>query len=268
MANDWLLGLLGVLLGSALTGLSAWWLHRVEQLSARKAEFRAAIATLVDLRERFQTQILPIADIQVREVLGQIVNTKRVVYLEAAQALASRITKHVTSSEFNVLASELMADSNFGAAERYYVLAVKAAKWNLARVIAHRALAAFYFVQSPHTDFAKGRKQYEQAAAVLGNPQDAYSLYTLGFTYEFWGLSELGNGFDLQGRDRIEMARKYYADLPLNYPMREQRSRLSSLNWVRVMARLWPHLVLKSRFSRRTRGHPFEGEEKSESRGG
>jgi hypothetical protein len=55
----------------------------------------------------------------------------------------------------------------------------------------------------------------------MENPPDAYSIYTLAYTYEQWGVFEIVNGFETEGRQYIERARKYYTDLPPSYPYRE-----------------------------------------------
>ena len=90
------------------------------------------------------------------------------------------------------------------------------------KVVALRALAWFYFYPGPLRDFQKGREYFEKARQVLKNPTDAYSTFTLGYTHEQWGLVEISNGFAMEGQSQIARARKYYSDLPGNFPLRKQ----------------------------------------------
>jgi tetratricopeptide (TPR) repeat protein len=222
LSEELISGLGGALIGAILAGLFAWWLHRAEQLGVLKQELRGTITSLVDLREKFQTQVVVIESPELRELASGILNTKRIIYIEAAEVIANQIGRHVSSSEYNVLASELMFDSNFAQAEKYFLKALDACRSTLAQITALRALAAFYFGQGPHQDIVKGRKYYQQAVDRLKAPADPYSVFTLGYTYETWGLSELSVGCDEEGKRQVEHARKYYLVLPLNYFLREQ----------------------------------------------
>src|SRR5690606_42105052 len=79
----------------------------------------------------------------------------------------------------------ILADA---AAAENYTLSLHDALPILAKVVAARGIAAFYFGQGPQRDFARARQYFEQAIDLLKHPTDAYSLYTLGYTYETWGL--------------------------------------------------------------------------------
>lgn len=222
MSPELVAGLGGALLGAFLTGVFGWWLHRIEQTSAQHEELRNIITKLVDLQEEFQTKVMPITDLQMREFAGTLLNTKRTVYLESAQNLVRKIPRTVSSSEYARLAFEFANDSNFTQAEAYYERALQSAQSTLAKVVAARGIAAFYFGQGPQRDFARARQYFEQAIDLLKNPTDAYSLYTLGYTYETWGLVELYNGFIDEGNRKLSFARKYYNDLPNDYRLKHQ----------------------------------------------
>lgn len=228
MSGELIAGLGGAILGAILSGVFAWWLHKAEQLRSRKEELRTAIRSLVELKEDLSFRIGTIQDSALRSAADSYNNMKRTVYLEAAEVLVGQIGRHVSSSEYNILATELMLNSDFGQAERYYIKAVKAAKSVLSRVIALRFLASFYFGQGPHRNIDKGRQHYLAAAALLKDSSDEYSVFNLGFVYQAWGFSELGAGFAEEASSRLSCSRTCYGNLPDHYPLKQQA--IDSLN--------------------------------------
>lgn len=232
METELVAGIGGAFVGAILTGFFAWWMHSTEQVSVKKDELRKILMNLLDLRERFQTEVAAIQDPQHQETAGLFINNKRVIYLEAAETLVEQIPKNVSSSEYGSLAYEFWADSNFLAAEKYYLKSVEAARPTLMKVFALRGVAAFYFGYGPHRDFEKGRTYFRNATKLLRNPNDPYSVYTLGYTYQTWGFAELGNGFQMEGNNLIDQAKKYYKDLPDNVPLKNQ-----SLIWLDLKLR-------------------------------
>lgn len=228
MSGELIAGLGGAILGAILSGIFAWWLHKAEQLRSRKEELRTAIRSLVELKEDLSFRIGTIQDPVLRSAADSYNNMKRTVYLEAAEVLVGQIGRHVSSSEYNILATELMLNSDFGQAERYYVKAVKAAKSVLSRVIALRFLASFYFSQGPHRNVDKGRQHYRAAAALLKDSSDEYSVFNRGFVYQAWGFSELGAGFADEASNKLCCSRTCYETLPDHYPLKQQA--LDSLN--------------------------------------
>lgn len=227
MSTQLIAGLGGALIGAIVTGLFGWWLHQAEQSSVRKEELRRIIMNLWDLRQEFQNEVTTIRDPRKREAAGLLLNNKRMIYLAAAESLISKLGRNVSSSEYSTIAYEFMNDSDFSQAETFFHLALTAARSTLAKVYAYRSLAGLYFGQGPHRDFNRGRDFFQKAANELRNPADAYSSYTQGYTYETWGLAELYNGFQTEGNTLIDRARKYYNDLPNNYPLKQQ-----SLEWL------------------------------------
>jgi tetratricopeptide (TPR) repeat protein len=221
MSNELIAGFGGALIGSVVTGIVAWILQRAQEASRREHELRSVVMVLVDLRKKFDTEIAPMTDFLARERVEGYLTAKRTVYLEAADTLIKLIPKRISSSEYNILAWEHMWDSNFKAAEKYFLRAVGAAHSILSKINALRAIASFYFAIGPQTDFEKGRDYYQKAVSQLPEkPSDPYSVYTLGFSYEKWGWSELYNGFEAKGRSALDIARKYYRDLPDDHPLK------------------------------------------------
>jgi tetratricopeptide (TPR) repeat protein len=209
------------LLFSIITGIYTQIARHEQEIRSQKDELRKTLATLLDLREDLNGRINSIPDAQMRESASISLNNKRMVYLEAAEFLITKMPGQVSSSECNVLANEHLMDSNFAQAERYFLKAIDASGTDINKVTALRALAWFYFYDGPRRDFEKGREYFEKAIEVLTNPTDAYSIFTLGYTYEQWGLIEISNGFE-EGHQKIERARKYYSDLPGNFSLRTQ----------------------------------------------
>lgn len=183
-------------------------------IRSKKEELRGTLAALIDLRKDFETRITSIADPQLREYEGISLNNKRLIHLEAAEYLATQIPDHVSSAEYGVLGNEHRVDSNFTQAAHYYQKAIDASRTVVTKIFSMRALASLYFSPGSCRDFGKGRKYFSEAAEVVKNPDDPYLVYTVGNTYELWGLYELWNGFQVEGNQMIERARKYYLDLP------------------------------------------------------
>jgi hypothetical protein len=228
MSGELIAGLGGAILGAILSGIFAWWLHKAEQLRSRKEELRTAIKSIVELKEDFSFRIGTIQDPVLRGTADSYNNMKRTVYLEAAEVLAGQIGRHVSSSEYNILATELMLNSDFAQAESYYYKAIKAAKSVLSRVIALRFLASFYFGQGPRRNIDKGRQHYFAAVALLRGSKDEYSVFNLGFVYQAWGSNELGAGCAEEAANKLSCARTCYESLPDHYPLKQQA--LDSLN--------------------------------------
>lgn len=229
MPTELLAALGGTLLGSLLTGAFALLLHRSEQVTHKKEEMRSLIGKLLELRSEFETELPQIADPQARELAGAMLNRKKMMHLEACEAVTEQIPGHVTSSEYIVIADEMWSMSNFMAAETYYLAAIRHSRSALHKVTALRSLAGFYFGAHPMRDYDKGRSYFQQAIDVLKNPQDDYSIYTQGYTYEAWGWNEIQNGFQFEGEQRVDRARKYYNDLAPNNPLKAQ-----ALEWLEL----------------------------------
>ncbi len=222
MPVEFLTGLSGAILGAVLTGLFAWWLQSNQQINDKKQELRKIIMEFLKLREEYFARDATIDDPQKREASGISFNTKRVIYLEEAESLANAIPNYVSSSIYDTLAYEFMQDSNFSKAEEYLKRAVKASQTVILKCVALRSLGVFYFGPGPLHSFDLGREYFKQAVDLIKNPVDPYSLYTLGYSYEIWGLQEMANGFENEGLQQIDRARKYYRDLPNNHPLRDQ----------------------------------------------
>jgi TPR repeat protein len=214
-----IIGVIAILL-SVFTFVYSQISQNFEEIRSKKKELRETLATLIDLRADFQTRILSITDQELRQAEGISLNNKRLINIEAADSLVTQIPAYVSWAEYGVLAAEHAADSDFTQAERYYKKAIDAGHTAIGKIFSIRALAVLYFSPTPLRDLDQGRKYFGDAVEVVKNPTDSYMAYTLGYTYEQWGINELLNGFQTEGNQKIELARKYYLDMP--EPFRSQ----------------------------------------------
>lgn len=236
MSEQLVAGLGGAFIGAILTALSAWWLQRNQQISAKKEELRNTIMALLDFRKQTTQDVPQIQDPQVKEMTGLFINQKRTIYLQAAETIVEDIPKHVSSTEYGALAYELWLESDFDKAEEYYRNAARATKSTIAKSSALRARATFYFGQHPNQNFALGKKYYQQAIDTLEGSNDDYSLYTKGFAYQWWGLTLRGLGLSTgndayvaEGNEKISLARSAYEAMSKSNQLRNQ-----SLEWLQT----------------------------------
>lgn len=229
MSNEVISALVGALAGALITGGFAWWLHKVEQDRNKREELRNITMQLVEIRDKINNEVASIEDISKRENTSIALNNKRQIYLEAAMNIVEEIPKQVESSEYIFLAYEFMLDSNFKKVEDFFKRAILASRSILAKSTALRAAGIFYFSQGTHRNFDLGRKYFKESVDLFSNPSDPYSLYLLGYNYENWGLQEIANGFEVEGKSKIDNAKKYYRDMPNNYPLKS--SSLAALDF-------------------------------------
>jgi hypothetical protein len=220
------------LLFSISSGFYVHFSKHSEDIRSQKEELRKTLALLLDLRENFEKLVGQTVNVQDLENAGIRLNTKRGIYLEAAALLARKIPQHVSATEYNLLAVEVLQDSNFNQAESYFLKGIDASTDLLNRNVALRGIAYFYFLDSPLRDFDKGRTYYQKAVDILkpSPSYNSYMQYALGLTYMYWGIAELGNGFQTEGNLQIDRANKFFSDIPLNNPLRSHAQQLLIVN--------------------------------------
>ena len=192
-----------------------------EDLRLKREELRGALAQLVALRAEIFDRLTSGEEAKERRAVSQMLNAKRLIYLEAAESLASEFPEQVSSAEYNVLANEAAMDARFDQAERYFARAVRASRGGVARAVALRTLAVFYLGPGPLRSFEKGRRHFQEAVDVLVGATDSHSLLALGTTYEAWGQFEQRYGSEREASQRFEMARKAYSEMPPD-PLRDR----------------------------------------------
>lgn len=220
MSEEVVAGIGGAFIGAILTFVSAWWLHRRQEISSLREELRNAIMALLDLSEEAESKSSSLPDERRRDSLLQLINQKRVVYMQAAEALVNKIPKNVSSAEYRVLAREFWDDADFPLAKEYHRRSIKVSRSTVSKAVAYRSLADFYFRPSPAQDINAGRSSYQKAVDLVQGATDAYSMYVRGYTYELWGFGELYNGFEVEGNQKISLARKCYGGLPDDFSLK------------------------------------------------
>lgn len=220
MSDELVAGLGGTLVGAIATGVLSWWLHRTEQIAAKRQELLQLTSRLLEIRDDFQGRIQRIENPDERRRQDALANYRKNVYLETCDAIAAQIPKRLSPIVCAIIGEEFALQSDFAKAEYYLRKSVGVSRGAFVRSFALRALAAFYFGQGPQRDLSKGRRYFAKAAECVKNPQDDYSLSILGFTYQNWGWLELASGSVQEGRQLIEKAKWYYSGMSLASPLR------------------------------------------------
>jgi hypothetical protein len=207
----------GAFIGAILTAISAWWIHRSQQVSTLREELRNVILALLRIEEDGR-ELSSLSDPEERDWWSEQLGAKRVLYVDAAEALVNQIRsgvfgEDVSSVEYGVLADESWYDSDFSRAEAHARRAIKTSHSKARKVAAYRRLADFYFRSSPMKDFDAGRRNYQEAVDLMNGASDDDSLITQAYTYQRWGLDELASGFEVEGREKIDLARKCFRSM-------------------------------------------------------
>lgn len=190
-----------------------------QDVQKKQESLRGIISSILDLRTQLQqSQNLPEAE---REFSGGMLESKRSILAEAGDNLVRDIPNDISSSEYNILATDKQFNGNAAKAEEYLKRAVAVSQEALRKMTALRNLAGFYAQPGPFQDMNKARKRFQEAVEqIAGEPRDDATAYALGFTWEMSGMAEYTNHFPQAGREKIEKARKYYDDLSAINPLR------------------------------------------------
>lgn len=198
--------------------------HR-QDVQKKQESLRGIVSALLELSNEQQAKLnSPEAQsrsAQEREFIGGMLNNKRMILAEAADNLVRAIPDDVSSSEYNMLANDKLANGGSATAEEYLKKAVEVSQESLAKMIALRNLGMFYAQRGPFQSMNAARKQFQDAIDLFPQtPRDDATAYTIGFTWEMWGFAELSNNFPEQGREKMANAKKYYNDMAAMNPMR------------------------------------------------
>lgn len=219
-----LAGLIALLL-SISTAIYSGVQGRKQDVQKKQESLRGIVSSLIDLSGEQQTRLASAEaqklSTQEREFIGGMINNRRMILAEAADNIVREIPQDVSSSEYNVLATDKLANGGTAKAEEYLRNAVGVSQEPLAKMIALRSLAMFYAQRGPFQSIDEARKRFQEAVDVLpGEPRDDATAYTVGFTWEMWGTAEYMNNFPQAGEEKIANARHYYSDLSAGNPVR------------------------------------------------
>lgn len=210
----------------------------------KREELRSTVEKLVSLREEFNNGYARTVDAQERQNLSIFSNTKRSVYLQAAELLAADLGDEVSSSEYAVIGVENEFESDFLQAREYYRMAVKASTKSsiMNQIWAWRSLGGSYFWLEPYRNVAEGRNCYEQAIKLLQGVSEPYLIYTKGFTYRNWADREAwAENFD-EASDKLELAYENVCLLPDWYNLKAEELRFIANLWRLLANRYWQTL--------------------------
>lgn len=202
----------------------------------KREELRNILERLVNLREEFNSRVNSIVDDAERMNYSTFSNTKRSLYLQAAEALVRELPGEISSSEYYVLGAENAFESDFLQAQQFYQKGVEAARKGtslVSQAVAWRALAASYFNAEPFLKPEEGRRCYQSSIDIIlsQKQRDPYSLYTVLFTYRDWANGELVAQDRAKARQRLAKAEDYLVLLPVGYNLRSDETRLLAMAW-------------------------------------
>ncbi len=196
-----------------------------QDVQKKQESLRGIVSALLELNNEQQAKLnspeSQNRSAQEREFIGGMLNSKRMILAEAADNLVRAIPGDVSSSEYNLLANDKLANGGSEKAEEYLKKAVAVSEDPLTKMIALRNLGMFYAQRGPFQSMNNSRKEFQEAIDLFPQtPRDDATAYTIGFTWEMWGVAELSNNFPEQGREKMANARKYYNDMAATNPMR------------------------------------------------
>lgn len=188
-----------------------------ETIRSKKEELRKLLIGLVEIRQEYMKSApSPMSG------GSQLLKAKQGVYLQAAERLASEIPGTVSSYEYVLLATEEASDGNYARAENYLFKGADVGATPLQRAQALRILAIGYFFPGPLNNVEKGRAAFAKAIDSLKAESDPYVIQGRCLTYEAWAGMEVLGSSATNAREKTDIARKCYNDLPPNYPGRQQ----------------------------------------------
>ncbi len=208
---------------------------REQRVRQKREELRNAIERLISLREEINN-IDPTLDSAVRNSKGSLINTKRTVYLQAAESLAEEVSQYVSSSEWQVLGAENEYESDFAHARYFYEKCVVASRRSSAgnQSVALRVLAASFYFPEPFRDLEKGRKRHQAAIDAVSNSDDPYSKYMQAHAYREWSSKEIAVNEAEEAVVRLTEASNIVKTLPEGYYLKNDEIKLIAVNWVYI----------------------------------
>lgn len=189
-----------------------------QRLREQREELRGVLERLVSFREE-QNALSKESDVAFKAGASAWQNTKRAIYLEAAETLARQMSRHLTASELFVVGLENHWDADVHDARSWYNLALQhfrdTSPPRQAEIL--RFLASTYYVEDPTLrDLSKGRATYLRAVQALEDREDVYSHYAQALTNRAWGVSEISVKNFEEASERLGRARDEWSKIPAN----------------------------------------------------
>jgi hypothetical protein len=203
-----------------------------EEFKRRLETLRATVLEIADLRSE-NLKVIATSDqnpSQVSQNLS-IINTKRQVLIENADALLSGIEREVSSAVFVELAYEEATDERFVEAERYYKLGLQSKHLDLVSTVAiSRALGELY--TNPKSDLYNlelGRARFQQALDALKGHEGEYADYNRTYTLADWAYQEFANKNTDKALGLLDRARAEVLKIGVANPVRQQAQNLITI---------------------------------------
>ena len=141
--------------------------------------------------------------------IGNILQAKQSILLEAAEVLADDIPKQVTSSAYRTLAWENVYDERLAQAELFFRAALDASRTPTGRAYAYRDLGTFYAAYLDKVEQA--REMFQLGVKQLEGGWDPAAQLALADTYGTWSAMEADKGDAAKGRDLLQVADTHQA---------------------------------------------------------
>src|SRR6266404_5042941 len=141
---------------SATSLAYTWRSDRAAELRQKRQELRQIVQELTEMRLRYVADLARMSDPQQQRDIGNILQAKQSILLEAAEVLADDIPREVTSSAYRTLAWENVYDARLAQAERLFRGALEASRTPTARALAYRDLGSFYAADLAQVEKARG----------------------------------------------------------------------------------------------------------------
>jgi len=194
---------------SATSLAYTWRSDRAAELRQKRQELRQIVQELTEMRLRYVADLARMSDPQQQRDIGNILQAKQSILLEAAEVLADDIPREVTSSAYRTLAWENVYDARLAQAERLFRGALEASRTPTARALAYRDLGSFYAADLAQVE--KAREMFRLGAKQLEGEWDPASQLALADTYGAWGAMEADRGDATKGRDLLQVADTHHA---------------------------------------------------------
>src|SRR2546430_7276465 len=165
---------------SATSLAYTWRSDRAAELRQKRQELRQIVQELTEMRLRYVADLARMSDPQQQRDIGNILQAKQSILLEAAEVLADDIPREVTSSAYRTLAWENVYDARLAQAERLFRGALEASRTPTARAFAYRDLGSFYAADVDQVE--KAREMFRLGVKQLEGEWDPASQFALADT--------------------------------------------------------------------------------------
>jgi hypothetical protein len=213
-----LVGLLAFIF-SVTTGIYTLLHQHQEDIRSKKEEVRKLVGDIIDVRAEFNQKIAAGTSLtsQQRDLLGSSLNNKLFCLMESADNLVQQIPSFVSSNEYETLAMEKQFAGNSQKAQEYLLAAVGVCREPTYKIVALRGLGMFYASRGSLHDMQKARQYFAEACSALKEPYDDAANYSLGYTCQAWGVSEIYDGNLDEGTKKAQAAENYFNNMsPMN----------------------------------------------------